>query len=270
MEAINRRIWRSAEVLRWYGRLEGYIDGGERRCFEELHNQVRDQPVLDLGVGGGRTTALLLEVTRAYVGLDLTPEMVATCRRKFPDVRVDEGDARDLSRFADGSFQLVVFSYNGIDLVHDHGRDSVLREVHRVLRPGGAFYFSTIHRDGPDFREPPQRQPLPRANPLRLATRAARRSAGRALGLIRRARYGRYEERRDGHSVLLHQALDYGLLVYATTIAELRGQLTETGYGPVKIVGAKSGKPILDGQADDEPYFHVIARKLGVGSPDLG
>ena len=40
--------------------------------------------VLDLGVGGGRTTAFLSSRAGAYVGLDYAPTMVKICRLKFP------------------------------------------------------------------------------------------------------------------------------------------------------------------------------------------
>jgi hypothetical protein len=33
---------------------------------------------------------------------------VRACRRKYPDVRIVDGDARELSQSADGSFQFVV------------------------------------------------------------------------------------------------------------------------------------------------------------------
>jgi SAM-dependent methyltransferase len=264
MEALNRRTWRTFEVLRWYRKFEGHLDAGERVCFERISDQARGQPVLDLGVGGGRTTALLLQLTSDYVGLDYTPQMVRMCQRKYSGVRIEDGDARDLSRFPESSFQLVVFSFNGLDLVHDEGRQQVLGEVHRVLRGGGAFYFSTINRDGPDFRGPPksERTIIPTANPVRLAKRAAFWLLGRVRGRFRLARYRRFEEHREGHSVLLHKANDFGILVYATSIAELRAQLTFAGFAEIDIVGATSGRRVLSGQGEDEPYFHVIARKL--------
>jgi hypothetical protein len=83
----------------------------------------------------------------------------------------------------------------------------------------------------------------------------------RWYGRFRLARYQRFEEHGEGHSVLLHQANDFGLLVYATSIAELRAQLTFAGYGEIDILGPASGRPVLKGRSEDQPYFHVIARK---------
>jgi len=43
-----------------------------------------DKPILDLGVGDGRTVAALREISEDYVGLDYVNEIVVECQRKFP------------------------------------------------------------------------------------------------------------------------------------------------------------------------------------------
>lgn len=107
----------------------------------------RGSAIVDLGVGAGRTTAWLVERAGAggsYVGIDVAPRMVDAARRTHPGVDLRVGDAADLTSFDDGSFDVVVFSYNGLDYVApDDARHRCLREVHRVLRPGGTFVFST-------------------------------------------------------------------------------------------------------------------------------
>jgi SAM-dependent methyltransferase len=45
--------------------------------------------------------------------------------------------------FASGSFDFVLFSFNGIDYVNHSDRLTILKEIRRVLRPGGWFCFST-------------------------------------------------------------------------------------------------------------------------------
>jgi SAM-dependent methyltransferase len=101
--------------------------------------------MLDLGVGAGRT-AYFAAVARSYVGLDYSPRMVARSRERIgesPEVRFLEGDARDLSMFDAASFDVVLFSFNGIDAVDHDDRQRILREVRRVLRCDGVFYFSS-------------------------------------------------------------------------------------------------------------------------------
>jgi SAM-dependent methyltransferase len=70
--------------------------------------------------------------------------MIRVCRSKFPHLRFNVADASDLSQFPDGSFDAVVFSFNGPDhLAPDEKRENCLRECHRVLKAGGVYIFSS-------------------------------------------------------------------------------------------------------------------------------
>jgi ubiquinone/menaquinone biosynthesis C-methylase UbiE len=109
----------------------------------------RGMAILDLGVGGGRTTPYLSGIASRYVGVDYSEGMIDACRRKFPHLEFEVADASDLSRFADASFDSVVFSYNGLDcLVPYEKREKCLRECHRVLKPGGFYIFSSHNPRG--------------------------------------------------------------------------------------------------------------------------
>ncbi|MBI2677656.1 MAG: class I SAM-dependent methyltransferase [Candidatus Koribacter versatilis] len=100
--------------------------------------------VLDLGVGGGRTTKVLAESAAIYVGVDLEPRMVEACRSQFPHLDFHALDASDLSQFRDGSFDAVVFSFNGLDCLPTEAlRQRCIAECARVLREGGVFIVST-------------------------------------------------------------------------------------------------------------------------------
>jgi ubiquinone/menaquinone biosynthesis C-methylase UbiE len=69
----------------------------------------------------------------AVLGLDANPEMLAVARRKRPDVEWHEGRAESLP-FPDASFDAVVSQFG---LMFFNDRVAALREMHRVLRPGG-------------------------------------------------------------------------------------------------------------------------------------
>jgi SAM-dependent methyltransferase len=102
--------------------------------------------VLDLGIGAGRTTRFLAPAAKRYVGLDYAERMVRRARERFPDLDLDVGDAADLSRYGDASFDSVVFSFNGLGVLPtDARRRQCLREVARVLPRGGTFVFSLHH-----------------------------------------------------------------------------------------------------------------------------
>lgn len=62
--------------------------------------------VLDAGCGCGDLYPAL--AGRAYVGVDLVPEFVEQARKDYPGVRFEVADIRNLSRFKDDEFDVVV------------------------------------------------------------------------------------------------------------------------------------------------------------------
>jgi SAM-dependent methyltransferase len=258
MDWMNRRAWRATSVVRSFRRKEGWTDPGERAAVESVRTDAADQPILDLGVGAGRTVPLLLSISRDYVGLDYTPEMVWGCREEHPGVQVVHGDARDLARFHDGSFQLVVFSSNGIDAVNPVDRLRVLREAHRVLRVGGALLFSTHNKDGPGHRErlrPP--------HPPKLAGGLARALVDGGRALWSYPRHWKLAYDGDGYAVHCTSADDDGVIVHYITLERQLRQVESVGFRPGALAWASSdGRPLSFWQdASDASSLHLVARK---------
>ncbi len=106
------------------------------RCLDVL--DVRDKPVLEIGLGQGAESEGLIRRGARWTGIDLTPEAVrrVSLRLKLHDLS-HEGIAQASATsipFADDSFDLV-FSHG----VLHHIPDIVVAqaEIARVLRPGG-------------------------------------------------------------------------------------------------------------------------------------
>jgi SAM-dependent methyltransferase len=100
--------------------------------------------VLDLGVGGGRTTAYLASRAGRYVGVDYAPAMIKTCQARFPGREFVVADAANLSTFASASFDAVVFAFNGMDYVlPDTSRRASLEHIRRILKTNGVLIFSS-------------------------------------------------------------------------------------------------------------------------------
>ena len=103
--------------------------------------------MLDLGVGGGRTTLHFAKWAREYVGADYSESMIHECRRRFstyPDhISFAVCDARSMAMFENGFFDFILFSFNGIDYVAHADRLKILKEIRRVGKPGGWFCFSS-------------------------------------------------------------------------------------------------------------------------------
>ncbi|HZE99273.1 MAG TPA: class I SAM-dependent methyltransferase [Planctomycetota bacterium] len=117
---------------------------------------LREGRLLDLGCGAGRTTfGLYRRGCRNIVGADLSPALIRLARdhaaRRHLGLRFRVADACKLP-FASGSFDGCLFSFNGLMTIPRRARRiAALREVRRVLAPGGRFVFTT-HERGDDAR----------------------------------------------------------------------------------------------------------------------
>jgi SAM-dependent methyltransferase len=121
----------------------------ESVILKELGSHLESARMLDLGVGGGRTTVHFAPRVKEYVGLDSSARMIRACELRFrdrigPKLAFVAGDVRNLSPFAAASFDFVLFAFNGIDSLCGHAdRLRALREIYRVCAPGGIFFFSS-------------------------------------------------------------------------------------------------------------------------------
>ncbi|MEV0846756.1 class I SAM-dependent methyltransferase [Streptomyces sp. NPDC049954] len=107
---------------------------------------LRGRDVLEIGAGAAQCSRWLAAQGARPVALDLAHRQLQHAMRiaeehatRFPLVEADAG----VLPFRDGSFDLACSAYGALPFVADPVR--VLREVHRVLRPGGRFVFSVTH-----------------------------------------------------------------------------------------------------------------------------
>jgi SAM-dependent methyltransferase len=114
--------------------------------------------ILDLGSGSGRDVYALAQLAGPageVVGVDMTDEQLAVAERHrrhhaeafgFDNVRFLHGYIERLDELdlAPNSFDVIV-SNCVVNLSPD--KDAVLRGVHRLLKPGGEFYFSDVYAD---------------------------------------------------------------------------------------------------------------------------
>jgi ubiquinone/menaquinone biosynthesis C-methylase UbiE len=142
---MNQTTYRAAQIVRHYAQLRA-LQPAEQTIFDLLKVQLPTLKMLDIGVGGGRTTRHFAPAVAEYVGIDYSAEMVAMCDRQFaahPTWQFAVCDAREMSRFADNTFDFILFSFNGIDYCSHADRLKVLQEVDRIGKPGGYFCFSS-------------------------------------------------------------------------------------------------------------------------------
>jgi ubiquinone/menaquinone biosynthesis C-methylase UbiE len=163
---------------------------GWRTSGDQLEELVRSYvtprtQVLDLGCGRGGVVELFWRDVKLVAGLD--PDAPSLAEHHATGLPVIRGRGEQLP-FIDRSFDLVVCLWV---LEHVESPEAVLREVHRVLKPGGHFVFLT----------PNLRNPLLLLNRLakavpQLQRRVVPRMYGRVEADTFRVRYRANTERR--------------------------------------------------------------------------
>jgi SAM-dependent methyltransferase len=114
--------------------------------------QAKGLKVLEIGCGLGTDGAQFAKAGADYTGIDLTQAAVDLTRRRFElfnlpgTFRVADAERLD---FPDNSFDLV---YSHGVLHHTPDTPGAVREVHRVLRPGGRAEIMLYHRDSYNYR----------------------------------------------------------------------------------------------------------------------
>jgi SAM-dependent methyltransferase len=96
---------------------------------------------LDIGCGEGRLTRDLAALGHRVVGIDVSPSMVAAAREADPDGEYVEADAAKLPS-DDGAADLAIAFMSLMDMDDMSG---AVREIARVLQPGGPFLATVVH-----------------------------------------------------------------------------------------------------------------------------
>jgi SAM-dependent methyltransferase len=228
-EDDNLVRYRTPSVVSYYAAAT-QLQPAERELFNK-HLQPNTS-ILDIGVGGGRTTPYLAELARHYVGIDYSEEMVRACRSRYPGERFELCDASDLTMFADETFDAVIFSFNGIDMLGPEERSRCFSEVARVLADNGKFIFSSHNA-----RLLAVAPVLRGASPIRGVLRLGRAGVRTLQFATRTIRSGAY---RAGEGYVRDPAHG-GLWTYTSTPRTLEPQLSVAG---LKIVDAlNAGMP---------------------------
>jgi SAM-dependent methyltransferase len=147
----NARHYVNTERTDWTD--DAFFASGQQQIDEDILTDMqnicqgkdpRDMRVIEIGCGAGRITRALAKLFGEVHAVDISGEMVEAARRALADLpgaHVYQNNGCDLSVIPAAEYD---FAYSAIVFQHIPSREIIenyVREVHRLLRPGGLFKF---------------------------------------------------------------------------------------------------------------------------------
>jgi ubiquinone/menaquinone biosynthesis C-methylase UbiE len=240
----NKTAYSTSNIVRHYAQLNA-LQPAEKAVLKLLQHQSSSLKMLDIGVGGGRTTQHFSKIASDYIGIDYSDAMISACKKRFlvssENMQFEVCDARDMSQFADNSFDFILFSFNGIDYVSHLERLKIFQEINRMGKPGGYFCFSSHNLQSLEHEFDVRNQFS--LNPLKtyvnLAMFSILRLANRSINLA--------QIQAAGHVFIQDESHNYRLKTYYVRPKEQIRQLSEC-FSQFKIYSWKQEAEILTSQ----------------------
>ncbi len=256
-DILSQRFYQNRAVAEWFA-TKDFILPDEQAFLDEHGNEALDgRQVLDIGVGAGRTTRFLLPRAGRYVGGDYSAEMIEAARKRLPEADLSVFDASDLSAYADGEFDTVIFSFNGLDSLSNESRLKALAEMHRVLRPGGWLAFSSHNRSRAPVSVFSLRNLDVSMNPKRMLSNAA----VYVRGIVNWLRFKHFAVKSAEYDMRVESGSGYKACIYYIDKKRQAAQLTRLGFKLVTMWDAKGKKTALDEPDSDSSWIFFVARK---------
>jgi ubiquinone/menaquinone biosynthesis C-methylase UbiE len=237
----NQSAFEVKNIVKNYS-IQDQLQKPEETILNIFRDKLKDMKMLDIGVGAGRTTRHFAHLTKQYIGIDYSKNMIETCRKKFQ--KLVEGhsfmvcDARAMTIFENSCFDFILFSFNGLDYISNEDRLKTLREIKRVGKKGGRFCFSS-HNLNTDLENSFKIKFTP--NPIKLTYRVCYYLSFKLLTMNfkRRREHAQYLIINDG-------AREFRLSTYYIKPEAQINQLTHLGFKDIKIFSLSDGKEIKD------------------------
>lgn len=256
VQASNTETYFSSNVLRSYTTFT--LMRAEALALLKYQPYFAQKSILDIGIGTGRTTVYLAPMAKEYVGIDFSPTFIDFVNKTMPQVKANLGDMRDLRDYKPEQFDFVMGSFNVLDVVTHEDRIKTLGEVHRVLKPGGLFIFSSHNRAVASMGSGPK---LERSmDPARAALRFVR--------WTRRVRnYRKWKKHwvvTANYAIITDAGHDFSALHYYINQDTQRQQLAGEGFATLDVFDIDGG-PLAPGDIDTKsPYVTYVAQKRGL------
>ncbi len=112
--------------------------------------------ILDIGGATGEYSFWLRGLGHDLTLVDRSPRMIKIARGRYAEceeersspMRIEVGDAKDLSHLPDASFDAILSLGPQYHLIEDQDVASSLRELNRLIKPEGVIFSAFLHKLG--------------------------------------------------------------------------------------------------------------------------
>ncbi|MCF6148949.1 MAG: class I SAM-dependent methyltransferase [Candidatus Kuenenia sp.] len=251
---INKRCYEKKRTVLEYALTALQI--AEVMILIKYREHIANKHILDIGCGAGRTTLPLTRLSKHYIGIDFSLDMIKLCKEKFTDVTFIHLDARNMEIFEDETFDFILFSYNGLDSISHNDRLKSLKEIHRILKKNGIFVFSSHNRNYHLANSFPKMAFAP--NPC-IQTKLFAKYLRSILNFLK---YKGLEQFNDEYAIINDKAHDYALLTYYIDKNCQILQNKNMGFETIEIYDT-SGKILNPGDEDNHSaWIYYVTKKI--------
>lgn len=135
----NSLTWTGERYLPWMGGAEIHYEHLHRYCYASIFSPGRK--VLDIACGEGYGSSILSRNAASVIGIDKDFDAIFHANRKY---------GKENTRFVVGTLEHIPLKKESVDIItcfesieHISNHELLLREIKRILSPGGIFIVST-------------------------------------------------------------------------------------------------------------------------------
>ena len=232
----------------------------EEFILSYVEEEIRGKSILDVGVGAGRTVPYLRSLSNDYTGIDYSESMLRLCTATHPGTKLLLCDARNMDIFEDSHFDIVFCSWNMLDDVNHEDRGVVLREIHRVLKEGGLFIFSTHNLNFKVRSAFTFRGFVHDKDSLKSLKENAVRIKRYLAGIRNHLRNKKGEVHESEYSIINDPSHNYSLLTYYIKKENQVKQLERSGFFETQMIDERGALISMDQDCTDG-WIYYICRK---------